>query len=619
MDDSPEWPSQPQLEPYDLSDTARLLRGLASVSRILLTVDRLDNAINQALAFLGQATQSDRVYICEICEASSPGNGQAPLLRQRWQWGSDDPALGLSNGISPQLPSQGLACPEGFPRWLEVMVSGRTIHGPVANFPAQERRQLESLGICSILVLPIVIQDTFWGLVGFDDCQRDRQWTLTDISILGAIASSLGGAIARDASAQRLQALNQSLQDELEQQTQALAQVTRAKRKLLSSMDQQLGQPLSGMVGQAQLLNRSLQLGPAEQQGLATIYQCGTQALMLLSEMLDLTRLEVGELALQPSSVHLPSFLQGIVELCRWPAEQRGLLFVYRPTPQLPMAVIVDGLRLRQVLVQLLEYAAQTTDAGQITFAVEVLNHRFSPLPRSDRLRFSVVNTAQELSPSERDRLLQYLNQSVQSLCRDWSDRPDWLEDRNLGLFISQKIVSLMGGEIEIEVLPGEGNRFAFEIELPLADQWHRQALQATQVAGYEGERRRILIVDDRWENRSVLLGLLEPLGFEVVEAVNGAEGLALLESSRPDLIITDLVMPVLDGFGMMRQIRAQDQWQGLPILVSSASVDLQEQRRSLSEGASDLVTKPIQVAELLSLLAKHLQLTWRSASGEVS
>lgn len=595
------------------------MRGLTSATEALLTIEPLDDAIQQTLAFLGQATQVDRVY---VYQAKPCADSPALTWCQRWYWGDAPPLPGADKPPFEGPPLSDLTCSQDLSRWVAELLAGRAIHGPATHFPLSEQRQLEQLGIRSILMVPIYSQEEFWGLLGLDDCRQARSWTLTDLSTLGAVAGSLGGAIARDAATQSLQALNHALQAQLEQKELALDlaedladQAAQTKRALVSCMGQQLSQPLTGMLNEAQQLHRSPHLGAAEQRGVATIYERGAQALLLLNKILDLTHLGAHELVLEPVSLHFPSFLQGIVERCRDSANQKGLLFVYQPSPQLPNAVKVDGQRLRQVLVQLLETAVQATQSGQITFSVEVLVHQLSPLPIRDHLRFSVVDESAGLSQEVRDRLLQAFDLPVETLESWLRNCPQLSHSNTLGIVISQKIINLMGGTFTLESKPEAGNRLAFEIELPLDPEWQRQALRAARVIGYEGDRRRILVVDDRWENRSVLVSLLEALGFEMFEAIDGTAALAQLAASRPDLVITDLVMPNLDGFALLRQMRAHPEWQSLPILVSSASVDLSEQRRSLAEGGDDFLTKPIQVSELLLLLQKHLGLTWCYAS----
>jgi CheY-like chemotaxis protein len=188
-----------------------------------------------------------------------------------------------------------------------------------------------------------------------------------------------------------------------------------------------------------------------------------------------------------------------------------------------------------------------------------------------------------------------------------------------LGLAISQKIVELMGSRIQVKSQIGVGSDFFFEAEFAIAEDWvqRRSDQDGRTIVGYEGEPRHILIVDDRWENRTVLTNLLEPIGFQFTEAENGQEGLEKIRQCLPDLIITDLAMPVMDGFEMLKQLRAVEAWKNLLVLVSSASVAELDQQISLEAGGNDFLVKPVQVDELLTLLAKYLKLTWKYEEAE--
>ena len=186
-------------------------------------------------------------------------------------------------------------------------------------------------------------------------------------------------------------------------------------------------------------------------------------------------------------------------------------------------------------------------------------------------------------------------------------------EGTGLGLAISQKIVSLMGSNLEVQSDPGKGSIFSFDLDLPLALNWAETSRVAQQgtIIGFEGQKRKILVVDDRWENRSILVNLLEPIGFELVEAKNGAEGLEKAVEFQPDLIITDLVMPVMDGFEMLRRLRQIEGLKNVVAIASSASVFDADQHKSLDAGADEFLPKPLQAEKLLEMLRSHMELTW--------
>lgn len=205
--------------------------------------------------------------------------------------------------------------------------------------------------------------------------------------------------------------------------------------------------------------------------------------------------------------------------------------------------------------------------------------------------------------------------QDVQKLFQAFEqvgDRGRKSQGTGLGLAISQQIVQLMGGRIEVKSQIGVGSDFFFDIELPTVTNWVQQLRSdAGNIVGYEGFRRQILVVDDRWENRGVLVSLLTPLGFVVIEAENGCDGLEKMRSYIPDLTIIDVSMPVMDGFEMLRKLRSSEKLKHIKVIVSSASVTQLDRLRSMEAGGDDFLAKPVALNELLSLIEKHLAITW--------
>ena len=172
----------------------------------------------------------------------------------------------------------------------------------------------------------------------------------------------------------------------------------------------------------------------------------------------------------------------------------------------------------------------------------------------------------------------------------------------------------MMGSQIEVKSQLGQGSEFAFAIALPLASDWVAQPNQLTeadQIVGYKGPRRQILIVDDRWENRAVLSHLLEPIGFEIVEAEQGAEALKAMHKKTPDLVITDLAMPVMDGFEFLRQIRSSEKLQATKTIMVSAAATPLDQQTALNSGVDDFLVKPVDAGKLFEKLATHLNVVW--------
>ncbi|NJL46581.1 MAG: response regulator [Leptolyngbyaceae cyanobacterium SM2_5_2] len=378
----------------------------------------------------------------------------------------------------------------------------------------------------------------------------------------------------------------------------------RAKSEFLANMSHELRTPLNGILGYTQILARSKNLSSQELDGIYTIHQCGSHLLALINDILDLAKIEARKLDLCETALHLPSFLQGVVEIFKVKANQKFIEFSYQPSTYLPIGIAVDERRLRQVLINLLGNAIKFTEQGTVTLGVDVVNLS----EHQATLRFEIADTGIGIASDDLAKLFEAFEQV--------GDSKKQAEGTGLGLAISQQIMQLMGGTIQVESQLGKGSTFSFIINVPIVQDWvSRRTVDRSngaQIVGYSGEPHTILVVDDRWENRAVLHHFLEPLGFKIIEADDGQAGLEKLYSDRPDLLITDLAMPVMNGLKLLQHIRQSPVLKSQKVIVSSASVSSQDQQVALEAGGDAFLAKPVDFEVFLDLLAAQLGLTWR-------
>jgi len=387
------------------------------------------------------------------------------------------------------------------------------------------------------------------------------------------------------------------IETELRQAKETADAANKAKSIFLANMSHELRTPLNGILGYAQILNRDNSLTEKQKEGIAIIQRSGDYLLTLINDILDLSKIEANKVELSPTDFHFHVFLAEIVDLFKMRAEQKGIVFAYTPLSHLPEGVHADEKRLRQVLINLLANAIKFTQLGGVTLKVGY---------HEDKIRFQIEDTGTGIIQEDLAAIFQPFQQSGEEVYK--------AEGTGLGLAITKRIVEMMGGEIQVESRLGKGSTFWFAVKLPEVFDVVTPAKKMKKpdiIIGYQGEAKKILVVDDKDENRLVILNLLAPLGFEIIEATNGKKGLEQAMATQPDLILTDLVMPVLDGFAMIKQLRQLPAFATLPIIVVSASVFDYHQAQSLQAGSNAFIPKPFQAEILLEQLQKHLNLEW--------
>ncbi|MBE9052638.1 PAS domain S-box protein [Nostocales cyanobacterium LEGE 11386] len=383
----------------------------------------------------------------------------------------------------------------------------------------------------------------------------------------------------------------------LTQAKEAAEAASYAKSEFLANMSHELRTPLNGILGYAQILQRSKHLQEQERSRIDVIYQCGSHLLTLINDILDLSKIEAQKVELMPTDFHFPAFLQGVAEMCRIRAELKGIQFNYQLAAELPIGIRADEKRLRQVLINLLSNAIKFTDTGSVTFTISYA--------LEGKIRFEIRDTGIGIVTEKQQVIFQPFEQA--------GDRRRQNEGTGLGLAISQKIVEFMGSTIQVQSEVDVGSIFWFDVNLPTANEWVKtsQADDYGQIIGIKDCRPKVLVVDDKWANRSVIANLLDPIGFEIAEAINGQEGWQKVCEFQPDLVITDLLMPKIDGFNLIKRIRESEAFKKIVIIVSSASVFETDQHRSLEVGGDEFLPKPIQATDLLQKLQKYLHLEW--------
>ncbi len=499
----------------------------------------------------------------------------------------------LASTLDLDIPDVGNPVTEDIKRLKPVALSGW--------IPDRDDPRMELIGSFAghWLMLPLQMGTGVWGALCLARNLRESPWDSTEMELLLAIANQLAIAI------------NQAeLYQQVEKAREAADRANQAKSAFLANMSHELRSPLNAILGFAQLLLSNPSLSQDAKENIGIIHRSGEHLLTLINDILDLAKIEAGRTTLSPTNFKLSHLLDDLQCMFRLKAHSKGLDFVVEQSPEVPEYIRTDEIKLRQVLINLIGNAIKFTQTGRISVLLRgVPSEGRSSLgdldPREAQplnLRCDVSDTGPGIAPDELNHLFQAFVQTSTGL--------EAREGTGLGLSISRKFVELMGGSIQVRSQLGIGSTFSFEIPVtvavaseskPIAPQRRAVALEPNQ------PQYRILIADDRPDNRTFVIKCLKPFGFDLLESSNGQEAVKLWEEWEPHLIFMDLRMPVMDGYEATQRIKQSVKGQGTAIVALTASYIEPESARRLSPGFDGFIRKPFRDTELFDCLTEQL------------
>lgn len=368
-----------------------------------------------------------------------------------------------------------------------------------------------------------------------------------------------------------------------------------AKTRFLASVAHEIRSPLNAIYGYAQLIERAQGKDPLA--AARVIRRSAEHLAHLVDGLLDIAQVEGGAMTLSREAIRFPEFLDQLIAMLDLQAQAKGLALVLERPERLPEFVHADPKRLRQVLINLMTNAIKFTDTGSVTLKVDY---------RNELATFTVIDTGIGIAAQDAERIFAPFERGGGPA----AERPGV----GLGLAITQALVHIMGGEVRLDSLPGEGSRFAVRLMLsqPLTPP-SEPAPEAGAVTGYIGRERWVLLVDDDAAHLAMVRGLLEPLGFQVRTASDGETALALAAQFQPDLVLCDVMLGADNGWEIAAHLRRRH-GAALRIVMLSGEAPLAD-----GPGAQhdSFIMKPFAFDTLLDVIADQLGIEWVRAAGE--